>query len=69
MKNHVRHAAVHYFERALHLAAEIAAARGADDVDLHALIWRGCMAGDIDLAPDAMCAQVAHEHSEQERAS
>jgi hypothetical protein len=33
-------------------------------IDSGAVAWPG----DIDLAPDAMYAQVAHEHGEQERA-
>ena len=34
-------------------------------IDCGAVAWPG----DIDLAPDAMYAQVAHEHSEQGQAS
>ena len=34
-------------------------------IDSGAVAWPG----DIDLAPDAMYAQVAHKHSEQQRAS
>jgi hypothetical protein len=34
-------------------------------IDSGAVAWPG----DIDLAPDAMYAQVAHEHREQEQAS
>jgi hypothetical protein len=34
-------------------------------IDSGAVAWPG----DIDLAPDAMYAQVAQEHSEQEQAS
>ena len=34
-------------------------------IDSGAVAWPG----NIDLAPDAMYAQVAHEHSEQEQAS
>jgi Protein of unknown function (DUF2442) len=34
-------------------------------IDSGAVAWPG----DIDLAPDAMYAQVAHEHGERERAS
>ena len=50
---HQQHDAVHDFERALHLAAEIAVAGRVDDIDLHALV---ADAGDLGEDGDAALA-------------
>ena len=57
---HQQHHAVHHLERALHLAAEVAVARGVDNVDLDVVVEDGGVLGQNGDA--ALALQVVGVH-------